>query len=41
MDYSLKALKGSFAKSDGNTVIKIYPEKNTFILDLSDNAGLN
>ncbi|MDB4919509.1 MAG: hypothetical protein JWQ54_1492 [Mucilaginibacter sp.] len=40
MDYSLKALKGSFAKSDGSTIIKIYPKENAFNLDLSDSNNL-
>jgi hypothetical protein len=40
MSYFLKASKGFFGKSDGNSVVKIYPEKNALILNLSDVAGL-
>lgn len=32
MNYFLKASKGSFAKSNGNDVFKIYPVENTLIL---------
>ncbi|MDB5008720.1 MAG: hypothetical protein JWP45_3113 [Mucilaginibacter sp.] len=38
MNYFLKASKGSFAKSNGNGVFKIYPEKNTVALNLSGNG---
>jgi hypothetical protein len=36
MGYSLKALKGFFTEPDGDIVFRIYPEKSTFILSLSD-----
>ena len=35
MNYFLKASKGSFEKSNGDGVFKIYPEKNSVILNLS------
>ena len=36
MGYSLKSLKGSFTEPDGDIVFRLNPEKNTFILNLSN-----
>ncbi|MFI5160094.1 MAG: hypothetical protein ACHQHN_02400 [Sphingobacteriales bacterium] len=36
MSYHLKASKGTFAKSEGDDVFKIYPEKGTLILNLAN-----
>jgi len=36
MGYHLNASKGSFVRSNGNDVFKIYPEKGILILDMSD-----
>ena len=35
MKYAFKAAQGSFAKGDGNTVFKVYPQKNTLIFNLA------
>jgi hypothetical protein len=37
MSYSIKAIKGAFAKPGDGTIFRILPEKNALVLNLADN----